>query len=73
MGNYGNLYADNYYLRESQRFNEECLNRMNDEYNRRSLEELERFTDPYDSSCGYSVYNDCSSGFGGDFGGGFGF
>ena len=76
MGNYGSSYDDDYYLRESMRFNQECLNDMNqfnDDINRRSMEELDRFVNPLDSSCGYSVYNDCSSGFGGGFGGGFGF
>lgn len=73
MGNYDGFYDDDYYLRESQRLNQECLNQMNDEYNRRSLEELDRFTNPYDSSCGYSFFNDCTSGFGGGCGGGFGF
>lgn len=73
MGNYGNWYDDDYCLREAQRCNQEAVNRMNDEFLRRDMEELDRFTNPYDSSCGYSFFNDCSSGFGGGCGGGFGF
>ncbi len=76
IGNYGYCDDDFYAMREMQRIQQEDLDRVNRECNQRMQEEFNRFTDPYDSTCGYSFFNDCSNNFGGgcgcDFGGGFG-
>ena len=67
-GNYNN-FANDAALRESMRFNQECLDNMT----RMQQEQFENynraFNDPCDSYCGYSFFNDpCNNGFGGGFG-----